>query len=131
MATFSCDEGYLFPLPLMVQQVRRKNPDMLFFAGDQLYKATGDFKPARFLATKVMMLDFLRCAYLFGWTWRTVMRDRPSVILPDDHDVFQGNLCGHGGRALPNRHTMRWVRGGYVMPGAWVTAVERVFTGHF
>ena len=40
----------------------------------------------------------LRKWYLHGWTWRELTRDRPSVSIPDDHDVYQGNIWGEGGR---------------------------------
>ena len=62
---------------------------------------------------------------------RDVLRDRPSVILSDDHDVFQGNIWGHGGRKLPKSEKKNdWGQGGYLMPGDWVIAVERTLVGH-
>lgn len=131
LGCFSCDNGYLFPIPAMVDQVRRQNPDMLFFAGDQIYESYGGFGVARTAETDTAMLDYLRKYYQFGWTWRDILRDRPSVILPDDHDVFQGNLWGHGGRALPvQKGGPDWTFGGYLMPGEWVTAIERTNVGH-
>jgi hypothetical protein len=71
------------------------------------------------------MLDYLRKFYQFGWTWRDLLKDKPSIILPDDHDVFQGNLWGSGGRAAKHEQA-----GGYTMPVEWVNAVERTQTGH-
>lgn len=130
IACFSCDNGYLFPLPQMVQQVQRQNPDMLFFAGDQIYEVTGGFQVMLRGPIRVTILDFLRKYYLFGWTWRVVLRDRPSVILPDDHDVFQGNLFGNGGIRLQDGNPPLWGEGGYLMPGPWVNAVERAQMGH-
>ena len=41
LGCFSCDNGYLFPIPAMVAQVKQQNPDMLFFAGDQIYESDG------------------------------------------------------------------------------------------
>lgn len=130
IACFSCDDGYLFPLTPMVEQVRRQNPDMLFFAGDQIYETHGGFDVVREGPVPLAMLDFLRKYFLFGWTWRMLLRDRPSIILPDDHDVFQGNLFGHGGRKLPFRKEPQWDLGGYLMPGEWVAAVEKIQVGH-
>ncbi len=130
LACFSCDNGYLFPLPNMVAQVKRQNPDLLFFAGDQIYEGYGGFGVARNSETPNAMLDFMRKYYQFGWTWRELLRDRPSIILPDDHDVFQGNIWGHGGRALPEPETNTWTLGGYLMPGDWVAAVEKIHVGH-
>ena len=131
LGCFSCDNGYLFPIPTMVQQVKRQNPDMVFFAGDQIYESYGGFGTNRTDDTETAMVDYLRKFYQFGWTWRDVLRDRPSVILPDDHDVFQGNLWGHGGRKLPaSEKKNAWTLGGYIMPGDWVNAVEKTNVGH-
>ncbi len=131
LGCFSCDNGYLFPIPAMVAQVKQQNPDMLFFAGDQIYESYGGFGVARNAETPLAIVDYLRKYYQFGWTWRDLMRDRPTVILPDDHDVFQGNLWGHGGRKLPaSEKPNDWAQGGYKMPGDWVSAVERTHVGH-
>ena len=131
LGCFSCDNGYLFPIPAMVRQVKRQNPDMVFFAGDQIYESYGGFGTNRTDDTENAMVDYLRKFYQFGWTWRDILRDRPSVILPDDHDVFQGNLWGHGGRKLPPSDKKNaWTLGGYIMPGDWVNAVEKTNVGH-
>ena len=131
LGCFSCDNGYLFRIPPMVAQVQRQDPDMLFFAGDQIYESYGGFGVARNAETSTAMLDYLRKFYQFGWTWRDVMRDRPTVLLPDDHDVFQGNLWGHGGRKLPSSQgNPDFAAGGYLMPPDWVRAVERTHAGH-
>jgi arylsulfatase A-like enzyme len=131
LGCFSCDNGYLFPIPAMVQQVKRQNPDMVFFAGDQIYESYGGFGTNRTDDTETAMIDYLRKFYQFGWTWRDVLRDRPSVILPDDHDVFQGNIWGHGGRKLPKSESKNnWTLGGYLMPGDWINAVEKTNVGH-
>jgi hypothetical protein len=54
------------------------------------------------------------------------MRDRPSVSLPDDHDVYQGNLWGEGGEGQKTTQEA----GGYEMPAAWVNVVHRTQTAH-
>lgn len=120
----SCDAGYAFPLPTMVRNVGLQDPNLMFFAGDQIYEGYGGFGVIR-LPVDRAMLDYLRKWYQFGWTWRDLLKDRPSVILPDDHDVFQANLWGAGGRA-----TLRPEAGGYTMAPDWVKAVERTQTAH-
>tara|TARA_R110002049_G_scaffold185580_3_gene353818 strand:+ start:41583 stop:45314 length:3732 start_codon:yes stop_codon:yes gene_type:complete len=131
LGCFSCDNGYLFPIPSMVAQVTEQDPDMMFFAGDQIYESYGGFGVARGADVEPAMIDYLRKFYQFGWTWRDLMRDRPTVLLPDDHDVFQGNLWGHGGRELPYESGKPdWALGGYLMPGPWVSAVEKTHVGH-
>lgn len=130
IAAFSCDQGYLFPLSQMVSQVYSQNPDLVYFAGDQIYGQTGGFSYEEFAPIDIAMVDFLRRWYLFGWTWRYILRDRPSVIIPDDHDVYQGNLWGNGGTRLKNVREKKWSKGGYFMPAAWINAVERCNAGH-
>ena len=124
IGVFSCDNGYAFPLPTMVRNVAVQNPDLLFFAGDQIYESYGGLGIVRAPVEKAM-LDYLRKFYQFGWTWRDLLKNKPSVILPDDHDVFQGNLWGSGGR-----YTKLQDAGGYMMPVPWVNAVQRTQTGH-
>ncbi len=124
IGAFSCDNGYAFPLPTMVRNVTLQDPDLLFFAGDQIYESYGGYGLVRKPVDKAM-LDYLRKFYQFGWTWRDLLKDKPSIILPDDHDVFQGNLWGNGGRAAGSPEA-----GGYTMPVEWVKAVERTQTGH-
>ncbi len=53
-------------------------------------------------------------------------RDRPCICIPDDHDVYQGNLWGQGGRKSPARDH----DGGYVLPAEFVRMVERTQTDH-
>jgi alkaline phosphatase D len=131
IAAFSCDIGTAFPQPRMVRNVSIQNPDVLCFLGDQIYESYGGFGMTR-EPVDVAMLDYLRKYYQFGWTWRELLKDRPSVIIPDDHDVFQGNLWGHGGRPLPMTKSGKpdFAAGGYAMPPEWVRAVERTQTGH-
>lgn len=130
IACFSCDDGYLFPLSTMVSQVLNQDPDMLYFAGDQIYETHGGFEHIIEGPLDLLLLDFLNKHYLFGWTWRELLKNRPSIILPDDHDVYQGNLFGHGGRQLPKLNPIQWEAGGYLMPGKWVSASEKVNAGH-
>ncbi len=133
LGAFSCDNGYIFPNSRVVENTRIQDPDMLYFAGDQIYESFGGFGKIR-SPVDLAMLDYLRKYWMFGWSWREVLKDRPSVILPDDHDVFQGNLWGHGGRSVPNMSEnpggQDFPKGGYVMDPAWVNAVERTQTSH-
>jgi hypothetical protein len=49
-----------------------------------------------------------------------------TITIPDDHDVYQGNLWGQGGRKSPGRDH----HGGYVHPAEFVKMVERTQTSH-
>lgn len=128
LAAFSCDAGYAFPLTPLVTQVKAQDPDLVFFAGDQIYEHVGGFGVGRDQPEDFTLIDYLRKYYLFGWTWREVLRDRPSVIIPDDHDVFHGNIWGAGGQLLEIEQ--RPVQGGYWMSPRFVNAVQRTQTAH-
>lgn len=125
VADISCNIHEAFPNAPYVASVARLNPDLLAFTGDQFYESSGGYGIIR-TPTDKAMIDYLRKWYLHGWTWRELMRDRPSVSLPDDHDVYQGNIWGEGGRAQgPTQES-----GGYTMPADWVNVVYRTQTAH-
>ncbi|MBI1358485.1 MAG: hypothetical protein GC160_29465 [Acidobacteria bacterium] len=135
VAVFSCDHGECFPQQRMVRNVSLQDPDLVFFAGDQIYEGHGGFGVARDKPADEAMLDYLRKYWQHGWTWREILRDRPSIVIPDDHDVFQGNIWGQAGRALPPSPPdrsigQRFADGGFLMPVDWVNAVQRTQAGH-
>ena len=128
---FSCDHGEVFPQRRMVRNVALQDPDIVFFAGDQIYESYGGFGVARGRPSAEAMIDYLRKYWQFGWTWRSILKDRPSIIVPDDHDVFQGNIWGQGGRALPpSDEGPGFEQGGFLMEVDWVNAVQRTQCGH-
>lgn len=115
LGVFNCDHGELFPQDTMVRNVRAQNPDMLFYAGDQIYGIMDNVRTVR-SPLEGARLSYLSKWYQFGLTWRSLLKDRPSVIIPDDHDVFMGNVWGDSGR-------------GYVMDPVWVNMIQRTQTG--
>jgi len=125
VADISCNIHEAFPNTLYVGKVAQLNPDLLAFTGDQFYESSGGYGIIR-SPTDLAIIDYLRKWYLHGWTWRELMRDRPSLSLPDDHDVYQGNIWGEGGAAQgPTQES-----GGYTMPADWVNVVYRTQTAH-
>jgi len=56
-----------------------------------------------------------------------VLRDRPAVAIPDDHDVGHPNLWGAGGRKAERPDGSD---GGYFLPPASVNMVQRQQTWH-
>jgi len=136
LGLFSCDYGTLFPLKELVAELRERDPAMLFFAGDQFYEWFGGFLFVRTPPWKAR-LDYLRKWYLFGWSFRDILKDRPSIIITDDHDVFQGNIWGQQGRPIPGydpatdaRFKAPFSKGGYAMEPDWVNLVQRAQSGH-
>ena len=115
VAAFTGNKDTGFPNSDIVRNVGFDNPDVLFFSGDQIYEDVAGYGIQR-LPVETAALDYLRKWYLLGWAFGDLMRDRVTVHMPDDHDVYQGNIWGGGGR----RQSMsEHQRGGYVMPPEW------------
>lgn len=127
LAGFTGCKDYIFPNEDLAKRVDAKNPDILFFSGDQLYEGNGGYGIYR-QSVELATLNYLRKWYLFGWSFRDLMRDRVSLIIPDDHDVFQGNIWGEGGKGVP--HIRDHNKGGYAMDAKWVNMVQRTQTWH-
>lgn len=125
VADISCNGHMAFPNADYVENMRRLEPDLLAFTGDQFYESSGGYGVQR-SPVDMAIVDMLRKWYLHGWTWRELMRDRPSISIPDDHDVYQGNVWGEGGEPRHGTQEM----GGYDMPPEWVNAVHRTQTAH-
>lgn len=81
IAGFSCNGGASSDKSDIVRHVKAHNPDLLAFTGDQVYGSNH-----RETFPQGFCLPF-----------RDLLRDIPSVLMPDDHDVGQGNLWGDGG----------------------------------
>ena len=85
-------------------------------------------------------LDYLRKWFMYGWEYRELLRNIPSVAMPDDHDVYHGNLWGAGGRdandVVPalqrgvDGQAQKQDSGGFTMPVDWVNMVQRTQTSH-
>ncbi len=125
VADVSCNIHTAFPNAHYVGEVAKLNPDLLAFVGDQFYESTAGYGVQRD-PLDAAVLDYLRKWWFHGWTWRELTKDRPSVAIPDDHDVYQGNIWGEGGE--PRKTTQE--AGGYDMPAAWVNVVHRTQAAH-
>ncbi len=125
----SCRYTLTFPHAEVVRGVQHHDPDLLAFTGDQYYEGAGGYGVQRNREElERATLDVLRKWVLHGWAFGDLMRDRPTVTIPDDHDVYQGNLWGEGG-LLVDRYELH-NNGGYLMPPEWVNAVQRMQTSH-
>ena len=99
------------PRAKIVDNLKKLNPDLLFFAGDQSYHHTEH------------TYGWLE----FGMQFRDVLKDRPVVTIPDDHDVGQGNIWGENGKKAA---TSAGPGGGYFYPAKFVNMVQRCQTWH-
>lgn len=137
---YCCFMDFLFPNRCVAENTARQNPDLLFFTGDQIYEGVGGWGILRTGPIDRMCVNYLRKLALWGWSFRDVMKDRPTVTMPDDHDVYHGNVWGDAGRKIDlkewneksgygNSKKVGSV-GGYVQPIEFVKAVEATQTSH-
>ena len=127
LGALTCQNDYAFPYQPVAENLLRLDPDMLYFSGDQLYEGHGGFGIIRDPAGPAI-LNYLRKYYQFGWSFREPMRDRPTICIADDHDVFQGNIWGEGGAKMTSGSTSS--KGGYREPARMVNVVHKTNTAH-
>jgi len=118
---------YGFPYAPVANNLKNLDVDVLFFSGDQIYEPNGGYGIIREPADRAI-LNYLRKWYLFGWAFGDVMRDRPTLVLPDDHDVFQGNLWGEEGAQMIGHDTGS--SGGYIEPLRMIHVVYATSCAH-
>ncbi|MGE0378947.1 MAG: alkaline phosphatase D family protein, partial [Planctomycetaceae bacterium] len=128
VAGFTGHKDTAFPNELLVSNVLKHDPDVCLFTGDQIYEENGGYGIIRNDVER-QTLNYLRKIYLWGWSFRDVLRDRPSFVLPDDHDVYQGNIWGAGGNPTKNGMADH-AAGGFAEPADFVNAVFRTQVGH-
>jgi len=112
IANMSCNSSRTIgPRTEIIDNLRAQDPDVLFFGGDQTYRHT----------------EHTAGWIEFGLQFRDIIRDRPTVCIPDDHDVGHGNLWGEeGGQS----HIDGDADGGYRYPAAYVNQVQRQQSWH-
>ncbi len=125
LAVVGCRIDFAFPDLEAVERLKAQDPDLLFFYGDQIYEPNEGFGTQRSPLDKAT-LDYLRKYYQHGWVFGDLLRDRPAITIPDDHDVYHPNLWGEGGKkGVGNGDS-----GGYTMSAEWVKMVERTQSSH-
>ncbi len=105
------NHGGDIPKTDIVENLKKLNPDLLFFSGDQVYDHT----------------HHLAYWLKFGRDFGEIIRNTPTICIPDDHDVGHGNLWGAEGKKASSR---AGDDGGYYMPVEYVKEVERAQTSH-
>lgn len=112
IANMSCNSSRTTGLrPEIIDNLKLQNPDLLFFGGDQTYRHT----------------EHTAGWIEFGLQFRDLMKDRPTIAIPDDHDVGHPNLWGENGKlsTLPGN-----ADGGYMYPVEYVNQVQRQQSWH-
>lgn len=122
-------DGLWFPHAETARDVAAHEPDLLFFAGDQIYE--GDLDPVDARDEDTLILDYLYKYTRHLWSFGALTRRIPSVVIPDDHDVYHGNLWGAGGRAAKARDGLSAQdAGGYKHGPRFVNVVHATQTGN-
>jgi hypothetical protein len=112
VANMSCNSSRTIgPRTEIIENLRAQDPDVLFFGGDQTYRHT----------------EHTAGWIEFGLQFRDIIRDRPTVCIPDDHDVGHGNLWGESGKQSSVEGD---ADGGFRYPVAYVNQVQRQQSWH-
>ncbi len=112
IANMSCNSSRTIgPRTEIIANLRAQDPDVLFFGGDQTYRHT----------------EHTAGWIEFGLQFRDIIRDRPTVCIPDDHDVGHGNLWGESGKQSSIEGD---ADGGFRYPVAYVNQVQRQQSWH-
>ena len=138
-----------FPHEDLDAHVQKHNPDLLVYTGDQIYESS--LVRADKSGAWSSYLDYFNKWLLFHWAHADLTRNLPTVCITDDHDVYQINYWGEGGKKaddfpeadsweemiqkLPpeyQKYTQmyRHDTGGYEMPAEWVNMVQRTQCSH-
>jgi phosphodiesterase/alkaline phosphatase D-like protein len=97
--------------PDIIRNIKAQDPDLLFFSGDQSY----DHEKHQ------------QAWLLFGQQFGDIIKDRPTICIPDDHDIGQGNVWGESGIKAA---TMAGNDGGYYFSPQYVNSVQDAQTWH-
>lgn len=116
IASLSCNSQYpqhggTISKDDIVENLKKAEIDLVFFAGDQVYDHSQHY---------IYWLQF-------GKEFGEILRNTPSVVIPDDHDIGQGNIWGAGGKKAKTRNG---ADGGYYMPASYIEEVQRAQTSH-
>jgi len=116
-------ENLWFPHEEIVKNTLALGADILFFTGDQIYDS-GNPTAAD---PSALILDYMNRWYYWCWAFGELTRRTPAILQVDDHDVYQGDIWGWGGKRNASR---KMQLGGYVQEPEFVNMVQRVQCGH-
>ncbi|MEM1099858.1 MAG: alkaline phosphatase D family protein, partial [Planctomycetota bacterium] len=102
----------------------QREPDIVFFTGDQLYESNPTPRDAK---DSFPVEDYLYKWLIWHWSFQEVTRRVPVVLQTDDHDVWHPNLWGDGGRLMTSGGDPG---GGYLKSIYFVNLVHRTMAGH-
>ena len=98
--------------PDIIRNVQAQDPDLLFFSGDQSYDHRLHYQ----------------AWLLFGMQFGEILKNHPSICIPDDHDVGQANIWGENG--VKESINEAGADGGYFYSPQYVNSVQNAQTWH-
>ena len=134
-------KNIFYPYQQIKSGYENEKPDIIAFLGDQIYES----RPEMAIYKKPYCnIDYLYKWSIWCYSFRDIVKNQPTIIMTDDHDVFQGNLWGNGGvnaktkpiSKIPsyygkdNYDTWQQDHGGYFMGKKFVNMVTRCQTSH-
>ncbi len=131
VAGLTCQQYQAYPYRPLVETLVEKNPDLLFFSGDQIYEQNGGFPIIRDNEER-SILNYLSRWYMYGWAFKDVLKNRPTICITDDHEMYQGNLWGENGKTIKLED---WKKGqddlgGFVQPLGMIDVVMKTNCSH-
>jgi alkaline phosphatase D len=131
-----------FPHADLTGYVAKHHPDLLVYTGDNVYE--GRPTPPDFSSPENTSIDYLYKWYMFYWAHGVLTRNIPAIVIPDDHDVYHGNLWGAGGMKAPsspvngiypdyykgNEEYWQQDQGGYILSPDLVNMIQRTQTSN-
>jgi hypothetical protein len=93
---FPYNWAVLYPHKSLIENLKKFNADLLYFTGDQVYEGAS--------LTSADIGENANLDYLFKWylwciTYRDLTTIIPTITVPDNSEVYHGNLEGAGGKA--------------------------------
>ena len=129
LAGLSCSNSDLFPNRFLTENLLTQDPDLVFFSGDQIYEANGGYyvvMPETESEVPRAALNYLGKYWLSILGFRDLLKDRPTVMVPDDHDLYSNDLWGKGGLPMGEHRCF----GGYRGHPDWINMVEYTQMGN-
>jgi len=112
-----------FPHPRFIENIRRHQPDMLAYTGNQVYRNLPT--TVRSDTSDEVYLDYLYKWYLFCWAHGDLTRNTPSIILPGPGDLYRKPLH------VPDTAEFRQTAlSSHHMPASFINMVQNSQTGH-
>lgn len=133
LAVLSQNQEQNFPHASVVSALKAFDPDILFFAGNQVYGRPLQFWREKLTAEQARR-EYFRQWLLFGWAFSDLLKEHPTILIPEARDFFQLKLWGEGGKLSPVENGADLIglqdRGGFLLPEEFVRLVLLTQTSH-